>query len=867
MNWHLLPLSEITQLLNTTPSGIDDITASERLCEHGKNQIEDKKKKTILQMVLSQLSDFMILILIAAAIISGIIGDVTDTIIILAIIIINAVVGFIQEYRAEKAMEALKNMVANHARILREGKTIDLPASDIVPGDVVVLEAGNVIPADVRFFETHQIKVDESALTGESNNVEKNPEELPEGNYALGDQTNMGYKGTFVTNGRALAYVTATGMHTELGHIAKMIQTDETSTPLQKRLAAFGKRLSVIILIICAIIFLIGWLRGESVLTMLITSISLAVAAIPEALPALVTIALAFGAKKLAKSNALIRKLPAVETLGSVTYICSDKTGTLTLNKMTVQEIFETSDTEYEPFFKEKNILLHAIALNNDVTKDENEKWLGDSTELALVQYASDKNLNRSDLELKLPRIGELPFDSKRKCMTTIHQTQNSNGEIIVITKGAVDVLFHKLNDNQKSLIPEFERKVNEMAEKGYRVLGYAMKTLSSLPDTSDANLIENELTLIGFVGMIDPPREEAKQAVSECKEAGIIPVMITGDHKLTAKAIAEKLGIIVTDDDLVLTGSELTALTQSEFIQIVEKVKVYARVNPEQKLRIINALQSKNHFVAMTGDGVNDAPALKNADIGIAMGINGTEVSKEASHMILLDDNFATIIIAVKHGRKIFDNILKFIKYIMTGNSGEIWAIFLAPFFGLPIPLLAIHILWINLVTDGLPGLALASEPSEANIMKRSPRNPKKNIFSNGMALHILWIGFLMGCVTIGMQAYAIYNANTHWQTMAFTVLCFSQLGHVMVIRSGRESIFKIGFFSNRPMVGALLITIVLQFMIIYMPFFNEIFKTQPLSLYELGLTLAISSIVFWAGEIEKWIKNRRVIDFHVLF
>ena len=867
MNWHLLPLSEITQLLNTTPSGIDDITASERLCEHGKNQIEDKKKKTIVQMVLSQLSDFMILILIAAAIISGIIGDLTDTIIILAIIIINAVVGFIQEYRAEKAMEALKNMAANHARILREGKTIDLPASDIVPGDVIVLEAGNVIPADVRFFETHQIKVDESALTGESNNVEKNPEELPEGNYALGDQTNMGYKGTSVTSGRALAYVVATGMHTELGHIAKLIQTDETTTPLQKRLAAFGKRLSVIILIICAVIFCIGWLRGESVLMMLITSISLAVAAIPEALPALVTIALAFGAKKLAKSNALIRKLPAVETLGSVTYICSDKTGTLTLNKMTVQEIFETSDTKYDTVFKEENLLLHAIALNNDVTKEENGKWLGDSTELALVQYAFDKNLNRPDLELKLPRIAELPFDSKRKCMTTIHQTQNANGEIMVITKGAVDVLFHKLNANQKSLIPEFERNVNEMAEKGYRVLGYAMKTLTALPDTLDTNFIENELTLIGFVGMIDPPREEAKQAVSECKEAGIIPVMITGDHKLTAKAIAQKLGIIVTNDDLVLTGSELSALTQSDFIKIVEKVKVYARVNPEQKLRIIKALQSKNHFVAMTGDGVNDAPALKNADIGIAMGINGTEVSKEASHMILLDDNFATIIIAVKHGRKIFDNILKFIKYIMTGNSGEIWAIFLAPFFGFPIPLLAIHILWINLVTDGLPGLALASEPSEANIMKRPPRNPKKNIFSNGMALHILWVGFLMGCVTIGVQAYAIYNTNSHWQTMAFTVLCFSQLGHVMVIRSGRESIFKIGFFSNRPMVGALLITIVLQFMVIYIPFFNEIFKTQPLSLYELGITLAASSIVFWSGEIEKWIKNRRVTNFHVLF
>ena len=859
MNWHLLPLSEITQLLNTTPSGLDEVTASNRLCEHGKNQIEDTKKKTVLQMILCQLSDFMILILIAAAIISGIIGDVTDTIIILAIIIINATVGFIQEYRAEKAMEALKNMAANHARILREGKMMDIPASDLVPGDVVVLEAGNVIPADIRFFETHQTKVDESALTGESNNVEKSTEELPEGNYALGDQTNMGYKGTSVTNGRAQGYVVATGMQTELGHIAKMIQTDETTTPLQKRLAAFGKRLSVVILIICTIIFFIGWLRGESVMTMLITSISLAVAAIPEALPALVTIALAFGAKKLAKNNALIRKLPAVETLGSVTYICSDKTGTLTVNKMTVQEIFETAETKYNSAFEEKNLLLHAMALNNDVSKGENGKWMGDSTEVALVQYAFDKNLNRTDLERTFPRIAELPFDSKRKCMTTLHQIENATAEIMVITKGAVDVLFEKLNEEQKSHIPEFERKVNEMAEKGYRVLGYAMKTLSSLPENLDPNTIETELTLIGFVGMIDPPREEARQAVLECKEAGIIPVMITGDHKLTAKAIAEKLGIISSEEDLVLTGTELSELTQIEFVKIVERVRVYARVNPEQKLRIINALQSKNHYVAMTGDGVNDAPALKNADIGIAMGINGTEVSKEASHMILLDDNFATIVVAVKHGRKIFENILKFIKYIMTGNSGEIWAIFLAPFFGLPIPLLAIHILWINLVTDGLPGLALASEPSEANIMKRPPRNPTKNIFSNGMALHILWVGFLMGIVTIGMQAYAIHYANTHWQTMAFTVLCFSQLGHVMVIRSGRDSIFKIGFFSNKPMVGALLITVTLQFMIIYMPFFNEIFKTQPLTLNELLLTLAVSSIVFWAGEIEKWIKKTK--------
>ena len=856
MNWHLLPLSEISELLNTTPSGIDNITAEQRLIEYGKNQITDRKKKTVLQMLLHQLTDFMILVLIAAAVISGILGDVTDTVIILAIIILNAVVGFIQEYRAEKAMEALKQMAATNARILREGKTIDIPASDLVPGDVVILEAGNIIPADIRFFEAHQVKVDESALTGESHNVEKNPEELPEGDYPLGDRINMGFKGTFITNGRALAYVAATGMNTELGRIAKMIQTDETLTPLQKRLAAFGKRLSVVILIICTVIFVIGWLRGENILTMLLTSISLAVAAIPEALPALVTIALAFGAKRLVKSNALIRKLPAVETLGSVTYICSDKTGTLTVNKMTVQEVFETADNKINPLFSNGNALLNAMALNNDVSKDKDQKWLGDSTEVALVQYAFNNNLERGVLENKFPRISELPFDSTRKCMTTMHQTEQG---VIAITKGAVDVLFGKLNNEQQSLIPEFESKVNEMAEKGYRVLGYAIKMLPTLPEKINADELETSLTLIGFAGMIDPPREEAKQAVAECKQAGIIPVMITGDHKLTAKAIAKQLGIISLEDDIVLNGPELAKLSEDDFENIVEHVKVYARVNPEQKLKIITALQSKNQFVAMTGDGVNDAPALKNADIGIAMGINGTEVSKEASHMILLDDNFATIVVAIKHGRRIFDNILKFIKYTMTSNSGEIWAIFLAPFFFLPVPLLAVHILWINLVTDGLPGLALASEPAEANIMKRKPRNPKQNIFAGSMAIHIIWVGFLMGVVTLAMQAWAIHGENSHWQTMAFTVLCFSQMGHVMAIRSEGESIFKIGVFSNKPLLGALLLTVALQMMIIYTPFFNDIFRTQPLTISELGITILVSSVVFWAVEFEKWLKRKR--------
>ena len=863
MNWHLLSITEIAELLKSTPSGISNSIALKRLSEYGKNEIEDKRKKTILQMVLHQLTDFMILVLIVVAIVSGILGDLTDTIIILAIIVINAAVGFIQEYRSEKAMEALKNMAPSFARVVREGSTLEITATELVPGDVVLLEAGNIIPADIRFFETHQIKVDESALTGESHNVEKNCNILPKGDYSLGDRINMGFKGTHITNGRGKAYVIATGMNTELGLIAKMIQTDEKSTPLQKRLTAFGKRLSVFVLLICAVIFVFGWWRGEDAVTMLLTSISLAVAAIPEALPALVTIALAFGAKRLAKNNALIRKLPAVETLGSVTHICSDKTGTLTLNKMTVQETYEIPKRDPSSTFLENSALLDAMALNNDVSKDRNEKWLGDSTEVALVQFAFDKNKERTHLEKKFPRVAEIPFDSTRKCMTTFHKTENRTvgqaGGIMAITKGAVEIILEKLVESQKLLIPELESKANEMAEKGYRVIGYAVKEMDTLPELQNFDAIESGLTLIGFAGIIDPAREEAKQAVTECKQAGIIPIMITGDHKLTAIAIAKQLGIMVSEEDLVLSGPELSALTEQQFDGIVEKVRVYARVNPEQKLKIVNALHDRGQIVAMTGDGVNDAPALKNADIGIAMGINGTEVSKEASHMILLDDNFATIVVAVKHGRKVFDNILKFIKYIMTGNSGEIWAIFLAPFFLLPIPLLAIHILWINLVTDGLPGLALASEPAEKNIMKRPPRKPKENIFSNGMGKHILWVGFLMGITTLGIQYWAINSENSHWQTMAFTVLCFSQMGHVMAIRSDRESLFKIGLFSNKPLLGALFLTVVLQLILIYSPFFNGIFKTQPLSMYELGTTLVVSTVVFWAVELEKWIFRLR--------
>lgn len=854
MNWHTSDISELYRTLDSSVSGLDSREAEVRLGKFGENTISDHKKKTIWHIIYHQISDFMILILIVAAIISGIAGDLADSIIILAIIIINAFIGFLQEYRAEKAMESLKNMSGSHALVLRDKQPVKVNTTELVPGDIVRLEAGNVIPADIRFTEVHSLKVDESALTGESENTDKTDQVLKDQILPLGDQSNMGFKGTFVTSGHGTAIVVSTGMKTELGHIASMIQEAENTTPLQKRLAAFGKRLSIIILIICSVIFVAGLLRGEKLTEMLLISISLSVAAIPEALPALVTISLALGAKKLVRQHVLIRKLPAVETLGSVTYICTDKTGTLTMNKMKVMQTFESEKDPVTLFSEGKNNLLLAIALNNDSIQSENGSWLGESTELALIEYASAKGYNATALRTEFPRIAEIPFDSVRKCMSTFHQTEKG---IMMITKGAVDILLQKSEKSAAVSLSETENKVNEMSSSGYRVLGYAYRMLPEIPEQLIPEQLESNLKMIGFAGMFDPPREEVKQAIAQCKEAGVIPVMITGDHKLTASAIARELGIISSDKDIILTGNELSAKNDTEFDSIVDQVRVYARVDPEQKLRIIHALQRRSNFVAMTGDGVNDAPALTNADIGIAMGINGTEVSKEAAHMILLDDNFATIVKAIRHGRRIFDNILKFIKYIMTGNSGEIWAISLAPFLGLPIPLLAIHILWINLITDGLPGLALASEPAESNIMKRPPHDPAANIFRGSLVWHILLVGLLMGIVTLAVQAWAIQNNNPNGQTMAFAVLCFSQLGHVMAIRSNRQSIFKIGVFSNTPMTMALIATVSLQLLIIYVPFLNPVFKTQPLSLKELLITLAASSIVFWVVELEKMIKS----------
>jgi Ca2+-transporting ATPase len=871
MDWHQKNIEEIIKEFGTSLQGLSAVDVEKHLQKYGPNELTESKKKTLFMMFLDQFRDFMIMVLIAAAIISGIIGEATDTIAIIIIVVLNGVIGFIQEYRAEKAMELLRKLSTQFALVLRDNALANLPAAQLVPGDIVILEAGKIAPADMRLIEAAQLKIEEASLTGESLPVEKHTDALPEAHLPLGDRMNMAYKGTIVTYGRGQGVIVATGMATELGKIATMLQEeDEVKTPLQKRLAAFGRKLALAILAICALIFGIGLLRGEAPLLMLLTAISLAVAAIPEALPAVVTIALALGAKKLVKQNALIRKLPAVETLGSVTYICSDKTGTLTLNKMTVAEVYADGAMLTGQELKPK--LFTALALSNDAELDAAGTALGDPTEVALYDIAKLKGCDKKDLQKVFPRVAEIPFDSARKCMTTFHKLPPNGpfltGEksaFISFTKGAIDVLLDKsvqilTNEGLQGVDTEELQRVNErMSGDGLRVLGIAMRIWDTLPGDLSPKEVEKDLIILGMVGMMDPVREEAKEAVRLCRSAGIRPVMITGDHPLTATTIATRLGIIEEGSKGVLTGRELEQLSSEEFAARVESIRVYARVAPEQKLKIIKALQDKGQFVAMTGDGVNDAPALKRADIGVAMGGTGTDVAKEASHMILLDDNFATIVKAVKEGRRIFDNIRKFIKYTMTSNSGEIWTIFLAPFLGLPIPLLPIHILWINLVTDGLPGLALAMEPAEKGGMERPPRHPKESIFANGLGVHIIWVGFFMGGVSLATQAWSLRTGHGHWQTMVFSVLCLSQMGHVLAIRSEKESWFSQGLFSNKPLAGAFLLTFVLQMATIYVPQLQPIFKTEALTLGELTLTLAASSLVFVAVEIEKWVKRRR--------
>jgi P-type Ca2+ transporter type 2C len=906
-DWYRKETSEVISLLNSdAEAGLAPAEAQHRLAEHGPNELVERGLKSPWRILWEQLTGLLVVILIVAAVVSGAFGSWKDAIAILAIVVLNAVLGFSQEFRAEKAMAALKQLAVPTVKVRREGHVVEISARELVPGDVVLLEAGALVPADGRLLESVNLRIEEAALTGESEPVEKHARALDKPDLSgasgqalpLGDRRNMVYMGTVVTYGRGLAAITATGMNTELGRIADLIQTVEREpTPLQRRLEQLGRGLALAALVIVAIVFVLGLLRGEDWEIMLLTAISMAVAAVPEGLPAVVTIALALGAQRMLKRQALIRKLPAVETLGSVTVICSDKTGTLTENRMTVTVLDVLGETQqvdtllkqgipvadaellpgHRPPVRSLGLLAKAVALCNDAslepTPEGGYRAVGDPTEGALVVAAAELGLVKSELDQRWPRLGEVPFTSERKRMTTVHRVGVTPeqtdapwccGNFVAFAKGAVDSLLEIservwTGDEEVPLTDEMRARIvaanDRLAGQGQRVLGVAFRPLNEQPDETDETSLEQQMTFIGLVGMMDPPRSEVRDAVQIAKAAGIRPVMITGDHPLTARQIALELGIAA--DSSPLTGRELAEMSVDELEAVVDQVAVYARVSPEHKLKIVQALQDRGQIVAMTGDGVNDAPALKKADIGVAMGITGTDVSKEAADMVLLDDNFATIVAAVKEGRTIYDNIRKFIKYTLTSNAGEIWVMLLAPLVGMPLPLLPLQILWINLVTDGVPGLAMGVEPSERDTMRRQPYHPQENIFGRGLGRHVLWVGLLMGMVSLGMGYWTWRTGWDNWQTMIFTTLTLSQMGHALAVRS-RESLFTVGLLSNKALLGAVLLTFVLQLSVIYVPFLQELFKTSALSMGELLLSLVLSTVVFWGVELEKWLIRR---------
>ncbi|MFC1691435.1 calcium-translocating P-type ATPase, SERCA-type [Nanoarchaeota archaeon] len=892
-NHYSMEAEEVIKSLNSHDTGLTEEECKKRLEEYGPNELQQREKISPMQILVRQFTSFIVIILLAAIVISLLIGERLDAIVIAIIVVINGIFGFVQEYKAEKAIEALKKLTALKAKVIRNGKEMEIDSRDLVPGDIVLLETGSKIPADARLIEAVALQIEEASLTGESVPTKKHTFVLT-GKLLVNDQANMVFMGTIVTKGRAKAIVTKTGMKTEFGKIAEKVQeVKEKLTPLQIKLKEFGKWLGYVTIGICVIVFLVGVLRefiGSGAVEiafvneMFLAAVALAVAAIPEGLPAIVTISLALGVKKMVKKNALLRQLPAVETLGCTNVICSDKTGTLTKNEMTVREIYANNSSikvtgeGYEPEgrfvpahhqkFDERDIdlLLRIGVLCNDskLVFDENEKrWgiFGDPTEGSLVVAAEKAGLKKEALEKHFPRIDEIPFDSERKRMTTIHTIDSKK---FAYVKGAPDMILEEctqisINGRVTKLSDEYRKGILEQnekfANKALRVLGFAYRELDEKYNVEE---VENELVFVGLQAMIDPPREEVKEAIVKCRDAGINTVMITGDHKATAVAIAKELGLF-KEGDKALAGAELDKLNDEQFIDIVDKVSIYARVSPEHKVKILEALKKKGHIVAMTGDGVNDAPALKKSDIGVSMGITGTDVAKEASDMVLVDDNFASIVNAVEEGRGIYDSIKMFVQYTLSSNLGEILVIFLAILIGWPLPLIAIQILWVNLLTDGLPGLALGLDPYDPDIMKRPPRKRKEKIITKEVIYNILIVGVVMMLGTLGMfYGYGVDSLKA--KSIAFTTLIMFQLFNVMTYKAKN---FKLEFSRTRYLIGAVVISIVLQFAVLYLPFLNTAFKTVPLGIVDWVGVVLVSCTLFVILEARKMYIAKKAVEF----
>jgi Ca2+-transporting ATPase len=871
-----LDASDVAGRLGSDPDvGLSETEAAVRVAIEGPNSLEERGRVPAWRRVAEQFANAMILVLLAAAAVTTLIGELKDTVVILAIVLLNAVIGFVQEHRAEKAMEALRRMTSPTSVVIRDGSPAAIPAGSLVPGDVVRLEAGDVVTADLRLLEARALRINEAALTGESEPAEKISAALPDvPDAVLADQRNMAFSGTAVTYGRGRGVVVATGMATALGRVASMLQEGPAGrTPLQRRLDGLGRWLAALALGICALVFVAGVVRGEAVDVMFLTAVSLAVAAIPEGLPAVVTIALALGARRMARREALIRKLPAVETLGSVTVVCSDKTGTLTENRMLVERVwtpnaeYTVSGDGYEPAGRIEpdpgadaafRALVQVAAACNDATlrgpSTVGGDWevTGDPTEGALLALAAKAGVDGALHPDRPRRTEELTFDAERRRMATIHDRLGAR--VWVAVKGALESVGPLVDAQDASVVRAAERRARELAADGYRVLALAERELPAVPSPLES--AEQDLGLLGLVAMADPPRPAAAPSIEAARKAGIRPVMITGDHPLTAAAIARRVGLL-DGDARVLTGAELAELDDPAFEALVDEVVVYARTSPEQKVRIVAALQGHGEVVAMTGDGVNDAPALRLADIGVAMGIMGTEVSKEAADMVLADDDFATIVRAVQEGRRIYDNIRRVVRYLLATNTAEVAVVFAAPFVGLPLPLQPIQILWVNLVTDGPPALALGVEPVEPDAMERPPRPPREPILGRGLWQRALLTGILMALVTLGVQALAI-DRDWPWQTMVFTTLAFLQLANAIAVRSERRSALSLGWRTNVPLVAAVATIAAVQLALVYVPALQPIFDTEALGPVELGVVLLASSVGFLAVEIQKWLERR---------